>query len=176
MVFVVNGTATSGKSTFETMVMEKAFGECQIFSIVDKAKKIAKQFGWNGEKDNKARKMLADLKDLMDEYNDSCYEDVVDKIQWAWHFGQVKIVFVDMRSKEDIEKLKNQFPNDVKVIKMIRDVVPLTTFGNHADDNTDEVEGDITIYNNGTLEDLEKLAEKFAKDCVEGNIDKIYKI
>lgn len=175
MVFIVNGSGGVGKTEFEKMVMEKAFGECLIFSIVDKVKQVAREFGWQGEKDNKARKMLADLKDLMDEYNNSCYIDIVDKIQWAWHFGQVKIIFVDMRSKEDIDKLKKDFPNDIKIIKMIRDVAP-RHYGNHADDNVNEVEGDIIIYNTGTLEDLDKIAEKFAIDCVHNSLDKIYKI
>ena len=67
-VIVINGAGGVGKDTLCEFA-EKHFKVMNISSITP-IKEIAKMCGWNGEKTDKARKFLSDLKALSIEYND----------------------------------------------------------------------------------------------------------
>ena len=85
-IFVVNGCGGSGKTTFEKMVCRICSEEgkkTRILSTIEGVKSIAKQFGWNGEKELKDRKMLSDLKDLLTRYNDYPHTYIANKLQSA---------------------------------------------------------------------------------------------
>ena len=59
-VIIINGTGGSGKDTFVRFCSE--FAKVTNISSVDKVKEAAKILvGWNGEKHEKARKLLDDL-------------------------------------------------------------------------------------------------------------------
>ena len=69
-VIIINGTGGSGKDTFVEFCAE--FARVTNISSVDPAKAAAKVLvGWEGEKDDKARKLLVDLKKLSIDYNDA---------------------------------------------------------------------------------------------------------
>ena len=70
-LYIINGAAASGKSTFCSLVKEKlGEGHCYEISTVDLVKEVAKVAGWNGEKTAKNRKFLSDLKDLLTQWDD----------------------------------------------------------------------------------------------------------
>ena len=68
ITIIINGKGGAGKDTMCEMAA-KHFRTMNVSSI-DPIKKIASQNGWNGEKDDKSRKFLADLKKIFTDYND----------------------------------------------------------------------------------------------------------
>ena len=82
MIIVVNGAPRAGKDTFCEMVqkiMEERVGpySCRIISTVDFVKEVAKFCGWNGQKTPKDRKFLSDLKDILTQWDDIPYKDII---------------------------------------------------------------------------------------------------
>ena len=67
-VIVINGAGGVGKDTLCELA-SKHFKVYNVSSITP-IKEIASMCGWRGEKDDKARKFLSDLKRLTVEYND----------------------------------------------------------------------------------------------------------
>lgn len=72
-IVVINGSGGVGKDTFVQFCGE--YAPIMNISSVDKVKEAAKVLaGWNGEKDEKSRKFLSDLKELGIEYNDAPFK------------------------------------------------------------------------------------------------------
>ena len=80
-MFVVNGFPGSGKTLFAEYcdsILKEKFNHCSILrtSVVDPIKAIARVIGWNGDKDEKGRKLLSDLKDTLDSYNHFTFNSI----------------------------------------------------------------------------------------------------
>lgn len=82
-VFVINGYPRSGKDTFITycknLLSEKDI-PAYDFSTITPIKLAARQFGWNGQKDPASRKMLADIKKVLTEWNDYSFNYTINSI------------------------------------------------------------------------------------------------
>ena len=96
------------------------------------SKKVARSFGWNGEKEPKDRKMLSDLKDLLTEWNDYSFKDISCRIK---RYGQIpnSVIFVDCREPKEIDRLVKKF--NAKSLLVRRDNIDELEYGNHADDD-----------------------------------------
>jgi hypothetical protein len=159
-VFIVNGCGGSGKTSFELMIRDiaEAHGEkIKILSIIDYVKDVATYFGWSGEKSLKGRKMLCDLKDVMTEYNDIPYKQLVKQIEEC-RDDNISAVFIDSREAEDIKRLVEDF--HALTILVRRDAERII-YGNRADDNIDNYEYDIIIDNSRGLSELLEEASIF---------------
>ena len=176
-IFVVNGAPGAGKDTFCNFVKEQmAPGYCMTISTVDKVKEIAKECGWDGEKDPKSRKFLSDLKDLLTEWGEVPIKDVIWKINnYEFYFNQLYLdsstacIFVMAREPSDIYTLTHLLPNCRSLIVRNKKAEAQPT-SNHADEEVLDYEYDVEINNNGTLEELQNCAETFIKDfCLERN-------
>ena len=166
-VVIVNGAPCSGKSTFEHMCQDiLGYAYCQTRSTVDKVKEIAVHCGWDGVKTPKNRKFLSDLKDLLTEYNDLPFTDILQFVKgWEddlsmYHVGdKLHILFVDDREPEHIERLKKELHATTLLIK--RDIAEQQPTSNHADENVFNYDYDVVIQNNGSLEHLKYEAQAF---------------
>lgn len=160
-IFIINGSGGCGKDTFVEL-FSKHYGPDKVwnYSSVDKVKRIAKEIGWTGAKTEKDRKFLSDLKLLTTAYNDMPMEDLKEKVK-EFYDSQAEILFLHIREPEEIEKAVKEFNAETILIR--RDWVPQIT-SNMADANVYNYNYDITIYNNGTLEDYENISKKFIKD------------
>lgn len=160
-IFIINGSGGCGKDTFVEL-FAKHYGEEKVwnYSSVDKVKRIAKEIGWTGTKTEKDRKLLSDLKLLTTEYNDMPMEDLKEKVK-EFRSSQAEILFLHIREPKEIEKAQKEFYAGTILIR--RDWIPQIT-SNMADANVFNYNYDITIYNNGTLEDYNKIVNKFVKD------------
>lgn len=165
-VYIVNGAPGSGKTTFENYVQEvmgKNF--CKIFSTVDCVKKIATDFGWDGTKTPKNRKMLSDLKDLLTEWNDIPLKDIVSRVNLfkfeleSFGITTQSAVFIDCREPKEIEKLKKAL--NAKTIIIRREEAEKKIASNHADADVLNYKYDICIYNNSSIDHLKLLTEDF---------------
>lgn len=156
-IFIINGQGGVGKDTICSIV---ANHYCtRSISAIDKFKSIARQLGWNEEKDLKSRKFLSELKRLSSEYNDFPLQNLVSNIEQliTRYFD---IIFIHMREPKEIDRLKEklQWMNQVfgweihtLLIKRNED----ETFGNEADDGVNNYEYDYVYINDKPLEELE---------------------
>lgn len=155
-IIIINGTGGSGKDTFVNFCTE--FTKVTNISSVDKVKEAAKILvGWNGEKDEKSRKLLVDLKQLSIKYNDfpmqyikSEYENFIQ--------NDSEYLFIHIREISEINKIKKML--NAKTLLIRNPNVNLIT-SNDSDGNVYKYNYDYIIENDGTLEDLKVKAEKF---------------
>lgn len=157
-IIIINGSGGAGKDTFVNFCSE--FTNVMNISSVDKVKEAAKVLtGWNGEKDEKSRKLLVDLKRLGIEYNDAPLKYITEQKE-IFNNSDKSLMFVHIREKEEIDKVKNAV--GAKTLLIRNDNVKIIT-SNASDANVLDYNYDYTILNNGTLEDLRKMAEDFVK-------------
>lgn len=167
-IFIMNGCGASGKTTFEKMIQEIAAAEgdkIEILSTIDYVKDIAKNFGWNGEKKQKDRKMLSNLKDILTEWNDIPHKVVCEKIEECKK-NNISAVFIDSREPEDIQRFVNEYQALTVLIK--RSNISMI-YGNHADDNVDDYEYDCVIDNSRGLLELFDEANIFYETFIRKN-------
>lgn len=144
---------------------------CYILSTVDFVKELAKTCGWDGEKTNKNRKFLSDLKDLLTEWNDIPLKKIISKIEEIQNFAFNNdfdfdrfCIFVDCREPDEIEKLKDELTQEelevqtliVRNSKVEDSIIP----SNHADADVLNYVYDWHIWNDGDLEELKLSAEE----------------
>ena len=170
MIYVINGSAQSGKDTFCQMV-SKFTGEnfTKVFSTVELVKQAARDFGWDGEKTARARKFLSDLKDLLTDWDDIPYKDIERKIRSAnadWEYFGIDTsrcaIFVMCREPEEIRKFVDRM--GARTILIRRREAEDRSASNHADAEVLNYKYDIEIENNGSLKDLAFEALKFVED------------
>lgn len=160
-IIVVNGVGGSGKDTFENFFMGVAdlMGDaCSKYSMVSKVKEIATYAGWDGGKTDKDRKFLSDLKFALTEWGDIPRKSVKEIIEKAQN-NSYCYIFIDAREPDDIDWLKETFPNQVTTILIDRGIE--RKYGNPADDGVFDYNYDLYINNNGTLDDLRASAETY---------------
>lgn len=165
-IIIVNGMPTSGKSTFVEYCLKELGCWGREISTVDFVKDIAKQAGWNGEKNLKNRKFLSDLKDLLTEWDDVPYKKIKQAYD-AFNFELAQydvshhkaFLFVHCREPQEIQKFKDRL-NAVTVL-IRREAVESNEQSNHADSEVFNFKYDAEITNNESLRELKEKAKGF---------------
>lgn len=165
LVIIINGKPTAGKDQFieflnDAIALTGIVDEViENFSSVDVVKQVAGILGWNGEKDDKSRNFLSDLKDLWSTYNDGPFRDMIQKI----YTSERPIIFLHIREPDEIEKVYQYYLDNehIDCLKLFihRDIK--VNASNHADNNVHKVEYNVEIDNTGTLVDLFDKANDF---------------
>lgn len=192
-LFIINGSGGVGKDAFINMIPTyELWGKGENlsayiknldvgnYSSVSKVKEIAKAIGWNGDKTERDRKFLSDLKLLTTEYNDMPLNDMKE---YARRFMDYKnpygndnnrILFLHIREPEEITRAVNEFKEyNVKTILVKRSSVEHIT-SNMADENVYNYDYDIVINNDGDIEELRKKASCFVLDFFNNNLKNEY--
>ena len=157
-IVIINGVGGSGKDTFVELCAKHA--NVINISSVDKVKEAAKVLvGWNGEKDEKSRKLLVDLKKISIEYNDYPTAYMLEEHK-KFLKSDATILFIHIREITEIEKLKKILK--AETVLLINPRVPKIT-SNTSDANVENYVYDREIQNIGTLDDLEQKAIAFVK-------------
>ena len=166
-IYILNGKAGSGKTTFFKLIKEKCRNYVYNYSTVDLVKKVAYGCGWNGSKTPENRKFLSDLKDLLIEWDDVPYKDCLKEIKRITSLADIYdmehddwAIFIDCREPKEIQKFVDRL--GAKTIFIDRKIEDYNA-SNHADANVENFKYDIVINNNGTLEDLAAVAMNFIK-------------
>ena len=154
-VVVINGHPTSGKDTF-VKLCSKNDKSVKNISIVDYPKSIAELCGWRGSKLDKDRKFLADLLDILAEWDDIPFKKVCEFIEQCNN----NIIFIHSRSPYDIERFKNKF-NATTIFIDNKNVKRVSN--NHADNNVEDYNYDYIIDNNKGIVELNEGAKTFLK-------------
>lgn len=170
MIVVINGATRAGKDLFCKLVTEY-IGEnfCKTISSIDIIKELAKEIGWNGQKDFKSRKFLSDLKDLVTDYNDFPFRVIAHKtlcLKYSFETFDVKenqyIIFVHIREPEEIRKFVSETGAMTLLIR--RAAAENESASNHADACVlDYPYYNFIIENNGTIEELKEKAKNFVE-------------
>lgn len=164
-IFIINGSGGVGKDTFVELVSQ--FFSVVNFSSVHKVKEIAIKIGWDGKsKTEKDRKFLSDLKLLTGEYCDMPFQSMKEQVNKFNEDKRDNVLFLHIREPEEIKRAVKEF--SAKTILVTRNSVE-QIMSNMADANVYNYEYDYTIHNDGTIEDLKKVAEQFVKDYIRGN-------
>ena len=156
LVIVINGCGGVGKDTLCEMA-QKVYRVKNVSSITP-IKELARQCGWTGEKTDKARKFLADLKALTVAYND--YPTAWLKGQYeAFLAGDEEIMFVHIREPEEIAKFVSVTGGRARTL-LIRGGVRMAqrgAYGNKADDEVEAYAYDHYFTNDKPLDEVEPL-------------------
>ena len=154
LAIVINGAGGVGKDTLCDLAA-KHFKVLNISSITP-IKEIAAQCGWDGTKDDKARKFLSDLKRICVEYND--YPTVWAKAHYDGFLkSDDEIMFVHIREGGEIEKFVRATDGEAKTL-LVRggERMKKEVYGNVSDDEVENYSYDYYFTNDKTLEQAEK--------------------
>lgn len=153
-VLVINGAGGVGKDTL-CDISEKHF-KIRNISTITPIKELAKMCGWDGSKDDRSRKFLADMKQLTVAYNDF-------PTNWALNIfrefmkSDEQILFVHIREPEEIAKFVKATEGFAKAL-LVRggERMKKSHYGNAADDCVENYEYDYYFLNDKSLEDAER--------------------
>lgn len=154
VAIVINGAGGVGKDTLCDLAA-KHFKVLNI-STITPIKEIAAMCGWDGRKDDRARRFLSDLKRLTVEYNDfptvwatGMYRDFL--------LSENEILFVHIRESEEIAKFVRATGGEAKTL-LIRggDRMKKESYGNVSDDEVENYNYDYYFVNDKTLDEAER--------------------
>ena len=154
LAIVINGAGGVGKDTLCALAAKHL--KVRNISTITPIKEIAAMAGWDGSKDDRSRKFLADLKQLSVNYNDF-------PTQWAlgvyreFLTTDEDILFVHIREPEEIKKFVRATDGAAKAL-LIRggDRMKKSHYGNYADDSVENYEYDYYFVNDKTLAEAER--------------------
>jgi hypothetical protein len=154
VAIVINGAGGVGKDTLCELAA-KHFKVRNISSITP-IKEVAALCGWDGTKDNKARKFLSDLKNLCVEYNN--YPTVWAKRQYDEFIeSDEEVMFVHIREAGEIKKFVLATDGAAKTL-LVRGGKRMSNekYGNVSDDEVENYNYDYYFMNESTLDVAEK--------------------
>lgn len=169
LIILINGKGGSGKDTAVDIIHRYTHGRVLNISTIDPIKEAASILGWDGNKDDRSRKFLSDMKFLSSEYNDYPIEYIKNCIT-QFNITQHNFLFIHCREPENIAKLSTYIesigtPYTTLLIK--RNVTDDHVYGNEADDNVEDYNYEFTYENNNdTLDMYETDFIKFFKNIV----------
>jgi hypothetical protein len=178
-VILINGSGGSGKDTVVELVTSYLKDKYCVknISTIDVVKNIARLMGWNYEKDEKGRQFLADLKEAWTKYNNGAnmgvYRDILEWNAYEEIMPKEYVMFVHVREPESIQWFLDMLSTcNIFVCTLLVKRAGIEEFFNDADKNVNEFEYDITMINQGTLEDLEFICEDLAEIIESWALDK----
>jgi hypothetical protein len=169
-IYVINGFPRSGKSSFVSFCLDELCGWGKEVSTVDFVKKLAKECGWDGKKTPKSRKFLSDLKDLLTEWDDIPYKEILkEKRIFEYGFEQFDMtadkafLFIHCREPKEIDRIKNSIDGcNVYTLCIYADRADMPKVDNNSSDiEVYNYKYDFSIDNNESLEELKDKAIKF---------------
>ena len=166
----IHGRMGSGKSTYAEMVAKHSCRETKIIGFTTPLKRIAREIGWDGQKDKHGRRMLQRLgTEVGRDYNEDVWVDL-----WEVEADLAKNNFLveadDMRFANEFNRVRNLGGICVKIKRKSAEpkwwqrwLYRLLPFlQHHSERLIPDGHFDLVIENDGTLEQLEAHAAKLA--------------
>lgn len=165
-IIIINGSGGSGKDTVVELTssfLEDKY-EIKNISTIDEVKKIASHMGWNGEKNEKGRQFLADLKTAWTNYNNGANVEVYEKIlnYQSYNLNNKKelLIFIHCREPESINWFIKKFSNEeIPVVSLFIKRAGIEKFFNEADKNVENFNYDTVLLNHNNLDNLRLLCK-----------------
>lgn len=190
MVIIINGGARTGKDTFVNMC-DDFFWEKDIYmswaSMIDCASAVVayglenynmhKTLDEHGSyKDEKYRKLLYDVKQALDEFDDLSFKSVIEDYNFfisQFYLShpdnqEKRVYFINSRETKDIKHLikyfteKGELVRTVYIIRPEMEIIKSNEADRQAIDDT-EIEYDYTIINAGSRDEFMEKAENFVE-------------
>ena len=168
-IFIVNGFPRSCFFFFFVLISDY-LGENNVYilSTVDFVKEIATLCGWDGVKNGKNRKFLADLKNLLTEWDDVPIKKIKKELVNIQHLyesydldtSQV-VVFIMCREPNEIARLCREL--GAKSLFISRDNHE-TDFSNTSDAEVENYNYDIYFHNPEGIDNLFREIKNFIKE------------
>ena len=152
LIIIINGSGGVGKDTLCDIV-EKYYSTMNVSSI-DPIKEIASKNGWNGEKDPKSRKFLADLKQLFVDYNDLPQKYLFERVN-EFLANDKQILFVHIREPEEIHKFKEKIDFPCITLLVRGRETATGSWNNTSDDDVENYNYNFYYENSKSLEHME---------------------
>ncbi|MGN0298802.1 MAG: hypothetical protein ACI4C1_06430 [Lachnospiraceae bacterium] len=168
LTVVINGSGGVGKDT----VCEFAASKYQVRNVssVTPVKKIAGICGWDGSKDDRSRKFLSDLKQLLTDYNDYPNRYIVEEHK-KFLQSEEDVMFVHIREGEQIQHFCESIGNQC-VTLLIRRNLGKVHYGNRSDDEVELISYDYVYENNLPLNEAKAdFLDFFAKILEQSGIE-----
>ena len=170
LVVIINGNGGVGKDTLCDFAAE--IFTVRNISAITPIKEIASQHGWQGEKDAKARKLLADLKAAFVAYNDLPFLYIQKEYQFFLKEKEENIMFVHIREAEEIDKVKQYVTIPCVTLLITRDQGKDQCWGNPSDDNVGNYNYDYRYRNDKDLEEAKEDFIGFLKNVFKKETEK----
>ena len=151
LTIVINGKGGVGKDTLCRFAAERY--KTENVSSITPIKELAALCGWQGEKTDRARKFLSDLKALTAEYNDYPTNYLVDRYR-AFLSSDDELLFVHIREPGEIAKFVAA-TDKAAITLLIRggERFARGAYGNASDDGVEEYPYDYVYLNDRPLEE-----------------------
>lgn len=163
-VIIINGHGGTGKDTL--CGFADGIYSTRNISSVEPIKEIAREYGgWQGEKDEKSRKFLADLKQLFTDYNDLPCRYLVREYE-KFLESDAQVLFVHIREGKEIDKFR-QYVDIPCIALLIRRNSVRQQWGNESDDNVEKYAYDYCYDNDKELSEAETDFQQFLKEIME---------
>lgn len=153
LVIVINGAGGVGKDTLCDFAA-RAYRVRNV-SSVDPIKAMARMGGWDGDKSDKSRKMLSDLKMLFTQYNDLCLRYITEQYQ-QFLDSEEQVMFVHIREPEEIARFVAVSPEHIKTLLITNSGKERHVYQNASDDNVAQYSYHAVYDNILPLEETEK--------------------
>ncbi len=173
-IFILNGTAGAGKDTFANLLNEHY--PTKHISSITPIKNAAEALGWNGEKTPEYREFLCEMKKFVNSKGEFIWNYLDKAVEDFRKDDRTQILLIDIREPNEIKKAVKRYAAKTILIQRREEVrlrhanVEIITSRNRAnritntaDLNVDCYNYDYRIQNSGSLEDLKKNVEDFAK-------------
>lgn len=164
-IYVTNGSAQNGKDSFAEILGK--YISVFKYSSIDLVKDMLEFAGAPKEpKTEEYRLLCSDLKDRLTKYDDIPFKDITSVVtDFKNNQIDTEVLFIDIREPEEISRAVETFGAETILIRNpgVRKIV-----SNHADANVERYKYDYIIENDGTLEQLERVAKLFICDVICG--------
>lgn len=162
-IIVINGKGGTGKDTLCNSLLGKY--KLMNISAIDPIKEIARNYGWNGEKDDSSRRFLAELKKAFANYNDLPTKYLLIKTK-EFLSSDAEILFVHIREADQINQYKEAiFPVQCITLLVTREEIDRKHhYGNTADDDVFNYTYDFIFENDASIAESREQFLSFIKN------------
>ena len=160
VIIIINGKGGSGKDAVCNIMSQQY--KTAVISEITPIKQLAAAAGWKGEKDDKSRKMLSDLKMLFVAYNDLPFNYAMGEID-KFLLSDNELLFIHIREKEEIDKIVNNCKHKVYtlLVKRTDEFFVQREYGNASDDLVEQYDYDFRYVGNNIQSISTKLCSPF---------------
>lgn len=164
-IYVTNGSAQNGKDSFAEFLGK--YISVYKYSSIDLVKDMLEFAGVPKEpKTEEYRLLCSDLKDRLTKYDDIPFKDITSIVtDFKNNKIETEVLLIDIREPEEIARAVETFGAETILIRNhnVRKIE-----SNHADRDVENYKYDYIIENDGTLEQLERVAKLFICDVICG--------
>lgn len=132
-IIIINGQGGVGKDDFIRSI-DKPENGIRNYSVIDPIKKLAVHFGWDGQKDEKGRRLLSDLFIFDKAHNNLAMKHIADEVAKS---PKNCVIFVHIREPKDIDRFKDLIAERIASYKIATLLITRgmkKDYGNIADD------------------------------------------